>query len=254
MAASGLHPLLCFPNFSSNASVATIYAGTSGWSYATWKPRFYPPKLASKKFLEYFATRLNSVEVNYTYRVFASEKLLRSWLDQTPPHFRFSFKAHQLITHIKRLRDAADVTERFYRSLQPMHEAGRLGTVLFQLPPFLKCDLALLGEFLSHQPAAMHKTFEFRHESWFTDDVFALLRQHDAALCVAESEKLVVPDVQTASFAYYRLRKPEYSEDERRNLAARFAGLREKGSDVFAYFKHEETPEGALYAEEMLKR
>src|SRR5574340_1849394 len=119
--------------------MAAIYAGTSGWAYPSWKPGFYPAKLASKKFLEYYATRLNSVELNMTFRRFPTEKQLTAWIAATPPGFVFSVKAHQMITHIKRLADAGDWTRRFLAALQPLHEAGKLGTVLFQLPPFLKC-------------------------------------------------------------------------------------------------------------------
>ena len=236
-----------------SAHTHRLYAGTSGWSYPSWKPQFYPAKLPAKKFLEHYATRLNSVEVNYTFRQLASEKLQQGWLDATPPGFLFSVKAHQMITHIKRLRDAADFTQRFLASLQPLSGAGKLGTVLFQLPPFLKCDTALLGDFLGVLPTTLRKTFEFRHESWFTDAVFDLLRAHNSALCIAESEKLTVPEVHTAGFSYFRLRNPEYTPAERAELAKKFAALRAKASDVFVYFKHEETPEGAMHAEEMLQ-
>jgi len=230
-----------------------LYAGTSGWAYPSWKPGFYPPKTPPKKFLGYYATRLNSVELNYTYRHLASEKLLDGWLAATPSHFRFAVKAHQMITHIKRLREVEDFTRRFLSSIEPMAAAGKLGTVLFQLPPFLKCDVALLRDFLAALPRTLRATFEFRHESWFTEEVYGLLRGANAALCIAESEKLAVPDVETADFAYYRLRKPEYSPEERRVIAARAEELLGKGKDVFVYFKHEDTPDGAMYAEEICK-
>ena len=151
-----------------------LYAGTSGWAYAGWKPAFYPAKTPSKKFLEVYATRLNSVEVNYTFRRYPSEKLLAGWIASTPAGFRFSVKANQLITHIKRLRDAREVTQRFLSSLQLLVEAGKLGVVLYQLPPFLKADSALLSDFLALLPAAVRSTFEFRHDSWFTEETFAL--------------------------------------------------------------------------------
>ncbi len=228
-----------------------IYAGTSGWSYPSWKPRFYPPKLASKKFLEYYATRLNSVELNMTFRRFPTEKQLMAWIECTPAGFVFSVKAHQMITHIKRLRDVGEWTKGFLAALQPLHEAGKLGTVLFQLPPFLKADLPLLDDFLSYLPASMRATFEFRHASWFAEEVFERLRKSNIALCIAESEERETPDVVTANFCYYRLRKPEYSEAERKELASKFGKLATE-RDVFVYFKHEETPEGALYAEELL--
>lgn len=232
--------------------MAKIYAGTSGWAYPNWKPGFYPAKLPAKKFLEYYGTRLNSVEVNYTFRRFPSEKLLAGWIAATPVGFTFSIKAHQTITHVKRLRDAGEWTRRFLSSLQLLAEAGKLGTVLFQLPPFLKCDLPLLEDFLALLPSGLRSTFEFRHASWFCDEVFALLRQANAALCLAESEKLVTPEVATADFSYFRLRKTEYSASERKALGEKVNRLAGDSKDVFVYFKHEETPEGALYAEELL--
>jgi uncharacterized protein YecE (DUF72 family) len=228
-----------------------IYAGTSGWAYPSWKPDFYPPKLASAKFLSHYATRLNTVEVNYTFRRFPTEKLLRGWIDATPSGFQFAIKAHQKITHIARLRDVADFTSDFVRSLQPLDEEKKLGPVLFQLPPFLKCDVELLNEFLATLPRSLRIAFEFRNVSWFSDDVYAALRNANAALCNAESEKLETPDVQTADFAYLRLRKEEYSAKERKALEERIAKLGSAG-DVYVYFKHEDTPEGALNAETVL--
>jgi len=230
-----------------------IYAGTSGWAYPSWKPAFYPPKLASKKFLEYYATRLNTVEVNYTFRRYLTEKLATSWLAATPAHFRFTFKAPQEITHIKRLRDAAEDASSFLTSLQPLSEAGKLGFVLFQLPPFLNADHALLKDFLAGIPQG-RIAFEFRHPSWFRDETYATLGEKGAALCVAESEKLETPDVCTGTFCYYRLRKPEYSPAEQEQIAKRIEGHLGQGRDVYVYFKHEDTPEGALSAETLLQR
>ena len=142
-------------------------------------------------------------------------------------------------------------TSDFLRALQPLDEEKKLGPVLFQLPPFLKCDVALLKDFLSALPRSLRAAFEFRHVSWFTDEVYAALREANTALCNAESEKLETPDVQTANFAYLRLRKAEYSAKERKALEQRIAPLAQKG-DVYVYFKHEDTPEGALHAEGLL--
>jgi uncharacterized protein YecE (DUF72 family) len=228
-----------------------IYAGTSGWAYATWKPDFYPAKLPSAKFLGHYAARLNTVEVNYTFRRFPTEKLLRGWLEATPAGFTFAVKAHQKITHVARLRDVADFTSDFLRSLQPLDAEKKLGPVLFQLPPFLKCDVALLKDFLAGLPRPMRAAFEFRHVSWFVEEVYAALRDANAALCNAESEKLETPEVQTADFAYLRLRKEDYSAKARKALTQKTAELTKRG-DVFVYFKHEDTPEGALYAESLL--
>ena len=230
----------------------TIYAGTSGWAYTSWKPDFYPPKLSSAKFLNHYATRLNSVEVNYTFRTLPTEKLLMGWMAETPPHFKFAIKAHQSITHIKRLRNAVKVTSDFIDSLLPLKEAGKLGPVLFQLPPNLKCDLPLLTDFGAGLPRQVRSAFEFRHDSWFQDGVFAMLRKANVALCLAESEKIVTPDVQTANFCYLRLRKESYSSKARKAIGQKALSLMQQG-EVFAYFKHEETPEGAIYAEELLK-
>jgi uncharacterized protein YecE (DUF72 family) len=227
------------------------HAGTSGWAYATWKPDFYPAKLASAKFLGYYSTRLNSVELNYTFRRFPTQKLLDGWIETTPAGFKFAVKAHQNITHSKRLRDTSSFTADFLAALNPLMEAGKLGPVLFQLPPFLKCDLELLAQFLDKLPPRIRAAFEFRHASWFSEDVYTLLRKADAALCQAESEKLETPDVQTATFAYLRLRKQKYSPKDRKQISGEVSKLAERG-DVFVYFKHEETAEGALYAESLI--
>jgi uncharacterized protein YecE (DUF72 family) len=228
-----------------------IFAGTSGWAYPSWKPEFYPAKLASAKFLSHYATRLNTVEVNYTFRRFPTEKLLRGWIEATPANFRFAIKAHQKITHVARLRDVADFTSDFLRSLQPLDEEKKLGPVLFQLPPFLKCDAGLLKDFLGLLPRSLRAAFEFRHASWFSEEIYGVLRGANAALCNAESEKLETPNVQTADFAYLRLRKEKYSAKERTALEERIARLG-NGGDVYIYFKHEDTPEGALHAESVL--
>jgi uncharacterized protein YecE (DUF72 family) len=229
-----------------------IYAGTSGWAYAGWKPDFYPAKLASAKFLGYYGTRLNSVELNYTFRRRVTEKLLSGWIAATPPDFKFAVKANQSITHVLRLRDAAKATLEFIGSLDPLRDAGKLGPVLFQLPPFLKCDLARLEEFLGALPRGTRAAMEFRHESWFSDDVYKLLRKANVALCQAESEKIETPDVATADYTYFRLRKEDYSASARKALSKKVAEAAARG-DVFVYFKHEDTPEGALYAEALLK-
>jgi uncharacterized protein YecE (DUF72 family) len=231
-----------------------LYAGTSGFAYPTWKPRFYPAELSSKRFLEYYAGRLNSVEINYTFRRLPAETTLQNWVAATSDGFLFCPKAHQRITHITRLKEPFDFAETFLRALEPLGAAHRLGPVLFQLPPFLRCDQARLGQFLAALPKGLRYCFEFRHESWLADAVYETLRKYDAALCWAESEKLKVAEVSTASFAYLRLRKPEYSPEERKAILQTVRNLLNEGKDVFTFFKHEETPDGALYAEELLRQ
>jgi uncharacterized protein YecE (DUF72 family) len=232
--------------------MSKVYAGTSGWAYSSWKPDFYPANLASAKFLSYYATRLNSVEVNYTFRSFPTEKLLRRWMEATPAEFKFAIKANQKITHVKRLRGAAELVAQFASSLLPLEEEGKLGPVLFQLPPFLKCDVPLLSDFLAELPRHVRAAFEFRDTSWFADEVFAALRKRNAALCQAESESIQTPLVQTADFFYLRLRKENYSPKSLREQIQRISDLGRRG-EVFAYFKHEDTPEGASHAEALLR-
>jgi len=228
-----------------------IYAGTSGWAYTSWRPKFYPAKLGSADFLNYYASRLNSVEVNYSFLHSLSKKLLMEWIAATPANFTFAVKAPQMITHMKRLRGTARLTQRFISSLRPLAHAKKLGPVLFQLPPNFKCDPGLLKEFLAGLPRQSRAAFEFRHDSWFTGDVYGLLGGANVALCQAESEKLETPYVQTADFSYLRLRKDNYSVTARKALARRVTELAKHG-EVYVYFKHEETPEGALHAEALL--
>lgn len=231
--------------------MSKVYAGTSGWAYPSWKPDFYPAKMPSAKFLGYYASRLNSVELNYTFRRFPTQKLLAGWVEATPPDFKFAVKAHQNITHIKRLREVDEFAKDFVSALDTLHEQEKLGPILFQLPPFFKCDLPRLADFLSILPRGTRAAFEFRNGSWFNEDVYALLRKANAALCQAESEKLETPTVQTADFCYMRLRKDAYTPDERKALAQQVSETMQHG-DAFVYFKHEDTPEGARWAEELI--
>jgi uncharacterized protein YecE (DUF72 family) len=233
--------------------MAQLYAGTSGWAYPSWKPDFYPPKLAQTKFLQYYATKLNAVEVNFTFRQLLKETTAQKWIEATPAGFRLSIKAHQVITHIKRLKNTEDFIPRFLSTIEPIARAEKLGPLLFQLPPNMKVDANLLGEFLATLPRAVASAFEFRHASWFTDEIFDLLKQGNRALCIAETEERITPDVVTADFCYYRYRKPSYTADERRVMVDRIREHLGQGRNVFAYFKHEETPEGAIYAFDVLK-
>jgi uncharacterized protein YecE (DUF72 family) len=233
--------------------MAQLFAGTSGWAYPSWKPDFYPQKLAQKNFLQHYASQLNTVEVNFTFRQLVKETTIQKWIAETPAGFRFGVKAHQVITHIKRLKGTQDFVPRFLTTIQPLAQAGKLGPVLFQLPPNLKADTSLLEEFLTSLPRGVPSAFEFRHASWWTDEIFSLLKAHNRALCVAETEERVTPDVVTADFCYYRYRKPSYTAEERRAMVDRLQEHRSAGRDVYAYFKHEETPEGALYAVGILR-
>lgn len=230
-----------------------LFAGTSGWAYPSWKPAFYPEKLAQKKFLNYYATQLNTVEVNFTFRQLVKESTIQNWIQETPAGFRLGVKAHQVITHIKRLKGTEDFVPRFLATIEPLASAGKLGPLLFQLPPNLKSNPELLQSFLAILPRSVPAAFEFRHESWFNDSTWDLLESRGVALCIAETEDRTTPDVTTGPFAYYRFRKPTYTDDERRAMVERIEKHLSEGRDVFAYFKHEETPQGALYAVDVLR-
>ena len=237
------------------AAPPNLFAGTSGWAYSTWKPGFYPAEVPARAFLNFYAARLNSVEVNYTFRTLPSATQLEGWLNATPSGFRFSFKAPQRITHFQRLKLSADTVAEFVTALQPAHVAGKLGPLLFQLPPNFAADDARLDAFL-HLPAfdkSLQLAFEFRHPSWFSDATYSILRRHNAALCVAESDDLVTPDVATADFRCYRLRRTGgYSSKQIATFATRFTALARQG-ELFAYFKHEDEPTGALHALALLR-
>jgi len=231
--------------------MAQLYTGTSGFAYPSWRPRFYPEKLPEKKFLEHYASRLNCVEINYTFRRLPAAATLENWVKSTPAGFCFACKANQRITHILRLKNADAALELFLRMIDPLRSARRLGPILFQLPPAVKYDSALLNDFLTLLPADLRFSMEFRHASWLQDSVYDSLRRRNVSLCVAESEKLEIPEVITADFVYYRLRKPEYTQEERKSIAERAKELLAQGKDLYLFFKHEQTPEGALYAEEL---
>jgi uncharacterized protein YecE (DUF72 family) len=233
--------------------MAELFAGTSGWAYPTWKPGFYPEKLAQARFLGHYSGRLNTVEVNYTFRHRLTEKTTQNWLAQTPAGFRFGFKAHQAITQFRQLRDCAALVSDFLANLNPFAAAQKLGPVLFQTPPHLKCDMEMLRDFLFTLPRAARFAFEFRHESWFQEAIYDLLRERNIALCMAESEKLEVPRVRTADFVYLRLRREPYDAAALKQIAAACREHLAGGADVFAYFKHEDDPMGALHAETLLR-
>jgi uncharacterized protein YecE (DUF72 family) len=232
--------------------MSQIYAGTSGFAYDTWKPDFYPADLSSKKYLSCYAQRLNSVEINYTYRRLPSASTLEGWVEKTPATFMFVLKAHEKLTHIFRLKKN-EFTQVFFKAIDPLRSARRLGAVLFQLPPNMKVDVDLLAAFLEETPADLRMTFEFRHPSWLVEPVYEVLEKRGVALCFAESEKLVVPERVTADFVYFRLRKENYTVEERAEIRKKVDGFLEAGKDVMVFFKHEDTPAGALYAEELVK-
>ncbi|HTQ43715.1 MAG TPA: DUF72 domain-containing protein [Polyangiaceae bacterium] len=213
-----------------------VLVGTSGYSYKEWKGPFYPKDLAAGRFLPYYAERLPTVEINNTFYRMPTAKLVEGWAAEVPESFAMAVKAPQRITHIKKLLDAKDPTDVFVRTVSAL--GPRLGPLLFQLPPFLKKDAARLGAFLDAAPKGPRYAFEFRHASWFDDEVWTLLRAHGAALCVAEGESLETPLVATADWGYVRLRKDEYPDA----LVAEWAGKikAQPWKEAFVYIKHDE--------------
>jgi len=238
-------------SISTPASTAVpVFIGTSGWAYPTWKPGFYPEGVSQKKFLEYYGTQLNSVEVNYTFRALPTAAMCENWLNVTPAGFRFSFKAPQRITHFQRLHDSESAVHEFIAALEPFRAAEKMGLILFQLPPNFKMDVLRLTKFLAMlrgiadaPPAA----FEFRHESWFCEEVYAALREHDCALCIAESDELATPEIYTAQHIAYRLRRTDYTAAEIGALAKNFLALAKKYT-LYGYFRHVDEPTGPLRA------
>lgn len=224
-----------------------LHIGTSGWSYASWKPAFFPEKCPAKRFLEYYSTQLNAVELNATFRRMPSASAIAGWVNATTPDFRFAAKAHQSITHFKGLKDADDSLRFFLQSMEPMRQSGKLGPILFQAPPNLQADTSLLDKFVQQLPTAYRFACEFRHPSWFTEAVYRILKGRNVALCWAESEKIVTPRAVTADFLYYRFRLPQFSAPQLEAISDELKDQRQK-REVFAFFKHEEQPESALNA------
>jgi uncharacterized protein YecE (DUF72 family) len=228
-----------------------FYVGTSGWAYDIWQPEFFPEKLPKAKFLAYYASRLTACEVNFTFRNRLKESTALKWIAETPESFRFVCKANQFITHMRRLKNCEEPIQTFADGMEPLLRAKRYGGALFQLPPNLKADPKLLEHFLKLVPKPMKPAFEFRDASWFTDETYAILRNAGAALCIAETDDLMTPEVHTADFAYFRFRLSDYSAAARKKLVGRVRAARARG-EVYAFFKHEERPESPLYAVELL--
>ena len=223
--------------------VSRLLAGASGYSFKEWKGTFYPEDLKPDGMLDFYSARLPTVEINNTFYRMPKASVLETWAAATPPGFRFAIKASRRITHDARLAadEAAESVQYLYRNLAALGE--KRGPVLFQLPPFLRKDPARLADFLALLPPDHRAAFEFRHDSWFDDTVYELLRNAGAALVLSEREDNAPPPlVETAPWGYVRLRLESYGEAELKQWAER---LRATGwSQVYAYFMHEPTAPG----------
>jgi len=231
------------------SQMKNLYVGTSGYSYKEWKGSFYPEKLAAKDMLPYYAERLKAVELNNTFYRLPQRSLVESWRDQVPENFRFSVKASQRITHFKRLKEAEEPTKLMFDTVAALE--ARLGVVLFQLPPNMKKDLERLEAFLALLPAGVRSTFEFRHPTWFDDDVLELLKRHNHALCISDTDDLPTNHIdKTADWGYLRLRRVNYSRED---LTAWVERIKlQKWKSIFVFFKHEDEGTGPKLAAEFL--
>ncbi len=228
-----------------------IWVGTSGYNYPEWRGSFYPEKFSTTKMLPYYSERFSTVEINYTYYRTPNAKILSGWSEVTPQRFKFTLKAPKRITHVARLKDCADLLQYFAKTAATL--GPKLGVLFFQLPPYLKKDLALLEAFLDAFPSDVKAAFEFRHQSWLNDEVYARLRARNLALCVAESEKLSTPVEITADYAYFRLRDEGYTPLDIARWARTIHDKTSACTDAFVYFKHEEAGKGPEFARLLLE-
>jgi uncharacterized protein YecE (DUF72 family) len=230
-----------------------ILVGTSGWSYKEWKGSFYPPDLSADDMLRHYATQLPTVEINNSFYRIPREKVLMEWAAQVPPEFRFILKASRRITHINRLSDADDSLAYFLQTVNVLGD--KLGPTLFQCPPSLKLDMPRLHDFLARVPRTWRAALEFRHDSWFTEEVYDALRGHDVALVAVDEDEGATPLVPTASWGYFRLRRTAYTTDELGVWAERIGS--QPWQEAFVFLKHDEEggtgPEAALALKGMIQ-
>ena len=227
-----------------------FYIGTSGYSYKEWKGSFYPEKLAAKEMLPYYASKLHAVELNNTFYRMPKPEMVESWKQQVPDDFRFSVKASQRITHFKRLKDVESETKYMLDTVSALED--RLGVVLFQLPPNMKKDLERLDNFLTLLSPETPATFEFRHATWFDDEVLQVLRSHNRPLCVSDTDDLPASHIDsTADWGYLRLRRVVYQDHD---LAEWVKRIRDQNwNAAYVFFKHEDEGTGPKLAAKFME-
>ncbi len=225
-----------------------ILVGTSGYNYPEWKGAFYPEGLSTTKMLPYYAERFPTVEINYTFYRLPNAKTVAGWTAATPERFTFALKASQRITHFQRLREVEEPVRYFCDTARLL--AGKLGPLLFQLPPNFKKDTARLSGVLDQLPPDLRAAFEFRHPSWFDEEVYGLLRGRNVALCIVDHDDGATPAVATADWGYFRLRAVEYSAEALARWAGTIRDLFGAGG-AFVYFKHEDGATGPPLARKL---
>ena len=226
-----------------------VRVGTSGYSYKEWKGTFYPADQKADGMLRFYASQFDTVEINNTFYRMPQATVVAAWAEQAPDNFSFVLKAPQKITHMRRLKDAGDEVLFFLRVASELGK--KAGPLLFQLPPNFKKDVPRLAAFLALIPPPVRAAFEFRHASWFDDEVYATLRARGVALCTVDTEEGETPLVPTAEFGYFRLRDKEYSPAELAAWAARIAG--QPWTDAHVFFKHEDEGKGPKLAAALKK-
>ena len=223
-----------------------VHVGTSGYNYTEWRGSFYPEAFPAKKMFAYYAERFSTVEINYTFYRMPTVKTTTAWLEQAPAGFSYTLKAPKRITHIMRLKDAAAQLAMFTESAQVL--GPHLASLLFQLPPFFKCDAGQLETFLSTMPAGIRAAFEFRHDSWLNDGVYRILAAKNAALVIADFGDKTTPMQATANHGYLRLRDEGYTPKDLEKWADRVTEQAGTWQDAFVYFKHEDAGKGPEFA------
>lgn len=226
--------------------MARAYVGTSGFDYKEWKPDFYPEELPKKDFLRYYATRFRSLELNSTFYRMPNQRNIAAWRAATPEDFRFALKVSRKITHMERLRTPSESLDYFVRTVVDLEK--RLGAVLFQLPPTLKCDTERLAALFDAVPDSLPAAIEFRHDSWFVEEVYRILEDHSAALCIHDADDKTTPVRVTSKFVYMRLRRSSYPPELRKQWLDRMGRWLGQGRDVYAYIKHEDNPDAPRMA------
>jgi len=227
-----------------------LHVGTSGYSYKEWKGSFYPEKIPAKDMLRFYSERLSTVEINATFYRLPQKSTLENWKEQVPKTFRFSLKAPQRITHFKRLKEVSEDAKYFLDIAATLED--QLGVVLFQLPPNMKKDLSRLETFLRELPTQLRTAFEFRHPTWFDDDVLEMLRARNCALCVSDTDDLPATHIdKTADWGYLRLRRVLYSEEHLQDWLKRVRD--QNWNETFVFFKHEDEGTGPRLAAQFLK-
>lgn len=222
------------------------HVGTSGYNYPEWRGTFYPEGFSAKKMFGYYSERFRTVEINYTFYRMPTEKLITGWAEQAPAGFQYTLKAPKRITHERRLKDCDKETQMFTDVARGL--GGGLATLLFQLPPTMKCELARLEAFLATLPKDMKTAFEFRHDSWLNDEVYQRLHDAGAALCIADFGDKTTPLQTTARHGYLRLRDEGYQVDDLARWADTLVAQSAHWDDAFVYFKHEGEGKGPEFA------